>query len=255
MYEPCKEAPQSCITIVEAPTPTPPYVSPVTPRLEIAITFLIYLIFFGWIGGRRGAQKEFAVFLVALGGWLLLQTRVGNVVVRLANLGGKFVTFAQSGGLSANAEAGFQALQSAPDWITETNQQGFFFILWVLLVVLAYVWVSQWPWVLEWPIFGAGSAGWAVLIGIANGLLFASVFLPRLVALVAPANVDYTNLATRANLFGVLGSGFGLLFETARALWASVGEQAPLVLLILLTIFLAVAAGTLRPRPRAKSQQ
>src|SRR5215216_3278681 len=101
---------------------------------EIAITFIVYLLFFAWIGYRRGFRAELTVFMVAFFSWIGLKL-FGDVVVRLANLGGKFLAFAASGGLGSGGDAAYDALKTAPDIITAENQDSFLFIIWVILVV------------------------------------------------------------------------------------------------------------------------
>jgi hypothetical protein len=143
---------------------------------------------------------------------------------------------------------------SASGIITAANRQGYLFMLWAIMLVLTYIWVSNWSLWEDWIALGSGAAGWAILFGMANGLLFASIFLPRLVALVAPPGTDYAMLAERANVLGVLGSGMSLLIGNLSALWTLVRPQASIVLLILLTIFLALVASTLRSGTRANRQ-
>ena len=69
-----------------------------TSQIQVLIAFLLYLFTFGWIGWRRGAQREGWVFGVAIVAWFAFQER-GDIVVRMANLGGKFMAFLKAGGL------------------------------------------------------------------------------------------------------------------------------------------------------------
>jgi len=251
-------------------TPVPPV--QVAGSLEVTITFLLYLIFFAWLGYRRGFRSELIVLLVGLFGWLGLQA-FGDVVVKIANLGGKFIAFALSGGLGGDSEAGFAALQKAPDWLTPANQDSFLFLVWVILLMLAYIFssspqksrASQNPLAVPSDLLvntlsglfagqlNVGSPpppdnrlrGWAPILGIANGLLYASIFLPRLIALVAP-EVDFALLSEEVNVLGFLGSGLGMLLNLLSQFWELVQPQGALVLLIVLTIFLALVASTLR---------
>jgi hypothetical protein len=218
-------------------------------RLEVLITFLLYLCFFAWIGWRRGAKSELIVFATAWLAWLALQEQ-GDLFVRLANLGGKFVTFVQAGGLSANPDPAFEALRTAPQVVTDDSRQGYLFILWALILLLAYLISSQ-----RAVAKGSKSDGWSILLGLANGLLFASVFLPRLIALVAPEGaIDLTMLIARTDLLGILGPGFGLLLDALAEIWAILEPQSSLVLVLLLTLFLGLAASTLRGKPRSKER-
>ncbi len=245
-----------------------------TGRLEIAITFLVYLLFFGWVGVRRGFRAELLTFLAGLVGWVVIQ-EFGNVFVQLANLTGKFARFATSGGLGGDSAAGFAALQAAPDIITASNRDSFLFLVWVVLLVIAYLMggslggskrprtsmipltpgaiVESFAGLMSGQLKAGSSAppdarlwGWAVLLGIANGLLYASIFLPRLIALLGGEGVIMPYGIDEANAFEILGSGLGLIFDNLLLLWHSIGAQAPLALLIVVTLFLIIVAGTLR---------
>lgn len=243
-------------------------------EFEIAITFIVYLLFFAWLGYRRGFRAEMTLFIVALFGWIGLMV-FGDVVVTLANLFGKFVAFAASGGLGEGGDAAFEALRTAPDIITPANRDSFLFIIWVILVVVTYIVTTTQatqrrqratpvipltPGSLADALAGvfAGRAraaappadaqlrGWAVILGIANGLLFASIFLPRLVALLAPQTVPYTGIPDSINPFRILGMGLRVVFDAIGQLWQLIQPEASWVLLVLLTLFLILVAGTLR---------
>lgn len=245
-----------------------------TTRIDVAITFVIYLLFFAWVGYRRGFRAELIVFLVALTGWVFSQ-EFGDVLVRLANLGGKFISFAAAGGLGADADAGFEALRSAPDIITEANREGFLFVVWVLVLVITYIASSNagnparrkgstipftpgaifetFAGVLTGQVkFGASAPpdarlrGWAILLGAANGLLFASIFLPRLLALLLPEGVAYPGLPLDANAFQILANGLGAIVDNLERLWDAIRPVGPLVLLLILTLFLVIVADSLR---------
>ncbi|RIK43147.1 MAG: hypothetical protein DCC55_06610 [Chloroflexi bacterium] len=243
-------------------------------EFEIAITFIVYLLFFAWLGYRRGFRAEMTVFLVALLGWIGLMV-FGDVVVTLANLFGKFVAFALSGGLGEGGDAAFEALRTAPDVITEANRESFLFVIWVILVVITYVVTTTQatqrrqrgtpvipltPGALADALAGvfagqrraaapppdARLRGWSVILGIANGLLFASIFLPRLLALLAPQTVAYTGIPDSTSPFRILGAGLRVVFDAIGQLWELIQPQGSWVLLILLTLFLILVAGTLR---------
>ena len=60
-----------------------------TFELQGILAFFLYLMFFGWIGWRRGEVSELILLVMVLGGWLLLQ-EAGSVFVTLTNFVGKF---------------------------------------------------------------------------------------------------------------------------------------------------------------------
>ncbi|MEZ4619367.1 MAG: hypothetical protein R2867_28185, partial [Caldilineaceae bacterium] len=183
-----------------------------TGQLEVLITFLLYIAFFGWIGYLRGSRSEAIVFGVALVAWLALQEQ-GDIFVRIANLGSKFVAFIQAGGLGANPDQAFGALGDAPPWVTAESRGGFLFVIWAFLLFLAYLISSP-------KVLGKKSKGdgWAVILGILNGLLYAAILLPRLVTLLRAADVtaDGASGAGIAALFNILGGGFDLLRDSAE---------------------------------------
>lgn len=221
-----------------------------TGQLEVLITFILYLAFFAWVGYRRGSLSEGIVFGIAVGSWFLLQ-EAGDILVRIVNLGSKFLAFVQAGGLGANPDAAFGALGDAPPWVTAENRQTFLFLVWAALLFLAYI--------ISGP-KAAGkkskSDGWALLLGIMNGLLFAAILLPRLVALIRPTVNEVTGAVEPTDitdLFSVLGGGFTLLGASFTGLWELIDpSQRSFVLLILLTLFLLLAALSLRSSSKPK---
>src|SRR5687768_5401904 len=103
----------------------------------IIVSFLIYLVFFGWLGWRRGARREITVFLIALVAWILLQQE-GGIVVNFANLAGAAVTFAQNGGFTGDQGDAFAAISSAPALVNDDARVTFLFVVWVAIFVAAY---------------------------------------------------------------------------------------------------------------------
>jgi len=214
-----------------------------TDQLGTLITLLLYILFFAWIGYQRGSKREAVVAITAVVAWIVLQEG-GDIFVRIVNLGSKFVAFVRAGGLGANPDAAFGALGDAPPWVTADQRDEFLFILWVIVLLLAYVVSNLKPFAK-----GSKSDGWAVLLGIFNGLLFAAVLLPKLATLVTPVVTEAGQVEPVgiANLFGVLRSGFGLVQESLGGLWGFFEPaQRSILLLVLLTIFLLLAASTLK---------
>jgi len=215
-----------------------------TEQLEILITLLIYTLFFAWIGYQRGSKREAVVAIVALGGWVVIQAG-GDLLVRIANLGGKFMAFVRAGGLGENPDAAFGALGDAPQWVTADQRDEFLFIIWVIILVLAYVVSNLKPFVK-----GSKSDGWAIILGIFNGLLFAAILLPKLATLVSPASTGVGQPGGPVGLggiFGVFTSGLGLVRGSLGDVWGVFEPaQRSLLLLILLTVFLLLAASTLK---------
>lgn len=213
-------------------------------QLEVLITFLLYISFFGWIGYLRGTLSEGVVFSVALTAWLVLQEQ-GDIFVRIINLGSKGVAFVQAGGLGENPDEAFGAINSAAPWVTADTRGGFLFVLWAFLLFVAYI--------ITGPRFlGKKSKGdgWSVILGILNGLLYATILLPRLVLLLQPADITESADGATGSIsgfFGVLGGGVDLLRGSLGGLWEIFEpSQQSLILLVLLTLFLLLVANSLR---------
>jgi hypothetical protein len=218
-----------------------------TSQAAIIISFIIYLFFFGWLGWRRGARREITVFLIALVAWLLLQQE-GDLIVNIANLGGAAFTFAREGGFTGSQQDALSAIGTAPALVADDARISFLFVVWVALFVGSYALSNV-------MIDDKRSErnGWAILFGILNGLFFAVAFGPSLVALFAPDGefriVDDGGL----NLSGLLGGGLGLVWDGISSLWGVVAGAGSLGLVILLTVFLVLAATTIRGGAKAKT--
>ena len=219
-----------------------------TQQLETLITLLLYTLFFAWIGYQRGSLREVIVTVAAVGGWLALQ-EAGSLLIRIVNLGSKFVAFVRAGGLGENPDQAFGALGSATPWVTTEQRGEFLFIVWVFLLIFAYV-ISNLS-----PIAKASkSDAWSILLGIVNGLFFATILLPRLATLVQPNNLAPGESVGITNLFGVLSGALNLLRGNFGGLWGLLAnDQRSLVLLILLTIFLLLAASTIKGASKKSS--
>lgn len=149
------------------------------------------------------------------------------------------MAFVRAGGLGSNPDEAFTALGSAAPWVTTEQRDEFLFIVWVLILILAYVISNQKPFAK-----GSKSDAWAVLLGIVNGLLYAAILLPRSATLVQTPTDGEGSIS---NLFDVLGRALELLRGSLGNVWdAFQPGQRSLLLLVLLTIFLLLAASTLK---------
>lgn len=226
--------------------------------IELGISFLIFLFFFGWIGLQRGAKREIIVFLVATFSWLLLQEK-GDILVRMANLAAKLMALIAAGGLSEEgASDPLAAVGDAQSLVTEKYEIGFLFVVWVFIVIVAYVFTNN---LIKDK--DSKADGWAIVWGIANGLFFASVFLPRLALLWIPKTSPSQELGAqtmpnqsmppssmptdgRANIATFLSRGFDMISDAIAGLWLMLGPIQPYVLLILLTLFLILVYSTIQ---------
>ncbi len=224
------------------------------------LTLLLYLAFFAWTGLRRGALREGIVLITAISVFALLrEPRVSNIVVTITNLIPKFLYFARNGGLSSDPATQNQAvasLQDAPTWVDKASPATFLFIIGALILVLVY-------WLTNRTKGDKGKRGWAILLGLLNGLIFAAIFVPRLYSIffggaansgaslvtdgtASPALPAASTNGTGLERVGdVLNGGLGQLSQTLGGLWTLVAPQRALVMLLLLTIFLLWVINTL----------
>ncbi len=220
-------------------------------QTELLLAFIIYLIFFGWIGYRRGARRELVVFLVAFISWLFLLEQ-GDIFVRIANLGSKFMAFIRAGGLGENPDEAFGAIGDAPAWVTAQSAPGFLFLIWVVILVLTYWFTSA-----RIPSAKSRRDGWAILLGVLNGLFFASVFLPRLLGLAyglaGGAAVGAPAPVPSVSFFGLLGNALSLFIDSLTSFWLLIAPQRPVAILLLITLVLLIASLSIRRSARAKS--
>lgn len=212
--------------------------------LQVLIAFLLYFGFFGWVGWRRGTLRELVVLLTALISWLLLQER-GSIFVRFANLGATLASVVASGGLDETGGDPLAALGNAPEVITQQNQGNFLFLLWAILMVLVYAVTNQ-------AIDKGKSNFFAILLGVANGLLFSAILLPRMVAPLLP-DVAVTEFVLQANLFDAIRASLDVLRDAFVNVWDTIQPQVSIVILVLITLILLLAASSLRPQKPKKS--
>ena len=216
-------------------------------EFAIIISFIIYLVFFGWLGWRRGARREITVFLIALVAWLLLQQE-GEAVVNIANLGGAAVTFAQTGGFTGDQDAAFAAISTAPALVNNDVRVSFLFVVWTAIFVASYalsnVWITDKQ---------SQSNGWAILFGLLNGAFFAVAFGPSLVALLSPEG-QFTVVDDNGLQIGELvKGGWDMIWGGITNLWGIILSGGSLALLILLTALLVLVATTIRTGAKAKT--
>jgi hypothetical protein len=211
-----------------------------TTDTQILIAFILYLVFFGWIGYRRGFVSEVSFFVVTIVSWVLLQER-GSIVVRLTNFAGKFVVLVQSGGLTAESEEAFQALAAAPNVITDENQAGFLFLVWAVIVLIAFLVTSE-PRIMK----RSKSKAWGIIFGVLNGIVFAAILLPYLSrALQATPDLQVQNAAL-GGLFALVNRLWDLSSAALQTVWSWVGTMPPTGWLVVITILLLLIAWPMR---------
>lgn len=220
-------------------------------QVEVTLAFLLYILFFAWVGYLRGSRRELIVFAVAALGWLVLNQQ-GDRVVFLVNIFSRLFNLVIRGGLSSP-----EAMAGAPPatpWVDETRKSGFLFLLWVILLLAAY-WYTSWPSVVK----HSHSDGWAAILGILNGLFLTSVLLPRLISIVptglsqigsGTSEVGASTFAPMAGLVELFWSIIRWLLGFVLALWEYIQPQRSLVILLFLLLIMGLTAYTLRGSPR-----
>lgn len=215
-----------------------------TQDTQLLFAVLIYLSFFAWIGWRRSAKAELTVFLVAVGTWVLLQER-GTIFVRLTNLGVKFLGLLGTG--VATGDFDQRTIETQPNWIDQGAQETFLFILWVIILFVTYIITSR-PGFLK----GTKKTAWGAIWGALNGLLLLAVLLPRLTMLYLSSGGEVGSQPLRT-FWTLLTQFFTYLFNSIRDLWNWLQPINPLVLLVVITAILTLAALTLRKGAKAKT--
>ncbi len=211
-----------------------------TFELQSTLAFFLYLMFFGWIGWRRGEVSELILLVMVLGGWLLLQ-EAGSVFVTLTNFVGKFFALIQSGGLTGDAAEVLSAVSAAPNLITSANREAFLFLVWCVVVLLTFVVTSD-P-----NLMKLGKNRWlGLLLGLLNGIVFAALLLPMLSDLLPAAARWESNEGALAGLTTLLDRMLGLLWEGLLALRNWLGVLPTTGWLLLVTLLLILIAWPMR---------
>lgn len=136
---------------------------------ESFIALLIYFIFFGLIGARRGWKKEALVFVVGFASYLGLLQIQGRLAF-LINTGGNYAL----AGFPSDQE-GLLSVFAAPPLISGDNRETFIFLLWAVLLVALYFVGDR-----VFQKDGGKFQSLGFLVGIANGVLYLSLIATRL---------------------------------------------------------------------------
>lgn len=212
-----------------------------TIQTQALLAILLYLSFFAWIGWRRGLTSELIVLVTAVLGWVVLlerDTLVVGLTNRVAGLAGELAAEIAGG------EAGAAAAPAGGELVMPGTETGFLFLVWIVLVVLAYVFSSR-------PYFRLKGKhnGWAALVGILNGFFFLAVLLPVLTAAYALQS-DFEQ--PLANFVALIVDTLSYFVDMFMQFWEWVSPVNATVLLIILTLLLALTAMTLRRGARAR---
>lgn len=203
------------------------------------IALLIYFVFFGWLGVRRGWKRELIVLAFALGGYLALLELQG----RLAFITNTGLNYARAG-FPSDAE-GLVAVFEAEPIINNENRSTIIFALWALYLFLLYF-ISD-------RLFkkDPGRAkSLSFLAGVANSLLYLSLIASRLVPVI-DGDVEIASAPPGTQIEQVVSGVGNLIEQQASGLWNSFDtqDQRALVLWTIFTI-IAIAAFSLYSNSR-----
>ena len=200
----------------------------------LAVTaFVIYLGFFGWLGYRRGTSRELPVFLVAITAWILLR-QFSAWFVRLADTFGKGLAFITTQQVPESTPIG--------DWVA-ANETTYLLLIWLFVVVLTYF-------ITIVAVKKSKHNGWSVLLGFANGILFATVFAPLLAALIVPP-ASPVQLPTMP-VIDFLTNTFDAMMTVVANAWVVIEPYASVVFIGSIFLLVVFAAFSLRARAKAK---
>ena len=212
-----------------------------TPDTQVLIAFILLLGLFGWVGTRRGNFSELIFLAVTLISWVLLQER-GAFVVRLTNLGGKFLALLQSGKLGSEdpAEA-IQVVQAAPDVVTDATRDGFLFLIWALIVIVAFIVTS------DSHITKKGkSKPLGFLLGAVNGIVLIALLLPRLSSWLATTTGEAATAGSLNAIVAFVRGLWDLFYQTLQNILQRVGPISPSGWLLIITVILVLIAWPMR---------
>ncbi len=219
-----------------------------TLQTQVVIAFLLYLGFWGWLGYRRGAAREIWLLVITVGAWVVLQER-GTILVRLANFFGKFVALVSAGGLGEDSAEALQALADAPNVVTTENESGFLFLVWALIVMVAYIVLSDNRWNSR-----SKKGGLGFVFGAINGLVFAAILLPILGNLVELSDGSFAE-APLQSIIDLTIAFFTRIFDFLRGLWEIITPVSGQAWFILIFVILLIAAFTLRSKNSKPSEK
>lgn len=250
------------ITPIPIPTPTPPVaVTPLPaatavpgspPAAAVAtavnasttgtqpigaaavLALVIYLAFFGVIGHRRGTRRELIVLVVALGMFFILQ-QFSSFFVSLADKFGKGWAFLL--GQPIPETSGLGAWASA-------NTATYLLSIWLITVVITYLLTNRF-------VKKSKKDGWAFLAGVANGLVFATIFAPLLTTLIFPGTTIEAPVSN-LRILTFVSNIWQQLVDIFVRIWAAIEPYASAVFFLAVVILILFAAFTLRTSAKAK---
>jgi len=206
-----------------------------TANAAAVLALLIYLAFFGALGYRRGTQRELIVFAVALLSSFVLQ-QFDDAIVLLFDRFGKGLAFLTGQPIPEQSALGVWAA---------ANTQTLLLLLWLITIVFTYILTNQ-------AVRKSKKDGWAVILGVLNGLVFASIFAPLLTTLIFPG-VTIQGPVVQLPVLGFLSNTWQQVSNLIVRVWAVIQPVATNVFFLGVVLLVLFAALTLRTSVKPKS--
>lgn len=217
------------------------------PDAQVLVAFILFLGLFGWVGMRRGGVSELSFLLVTLASWVLLQER-GTFVVRIANLIGKFLALLQSGQLGGeDPTAAIQVVQETPDVVTDATRDGFLFLVWAIIVIVAFIVTSD-PRLIK----KGQSKLIGFLLGVVNGIVLIALLLPRLSSWLVTTTGEQVTASSLNVIVAFVSGLWNLFYQTLQNILQRIGPISPSGWLFIITVLLVLIAWPMRAASKKK---
>lgn len=217
------------------------------PDAQVLVAFILFLGLFGWVGMRRGGVSELSFLLVTLASWVLLQER-GTFVVRIANLAGKFLALLQSGQLGGeDPTAAIQVVQETPDVVTDATRDGFLFLVWAIIVIVAFIVTSD-PRLIK----KGQSKLIGFLLGVVNGIVLIALLLPKLSSWLVTTTGEQVTASSLNVIVAFVSGLWNLFYQTLQNILQRIGPISPSGWLFIITVLLVLIAWPMRAASKKK---
>lgn len=181
-------------------------------QIQLFVAFIIYISIFGWIGSQLSARRMQWLFAVTVVSYLFVFFAGSATIIRMLNLASKALTFVRAGGLGANPDAAMGQIGNAPQIITLEGTYIFLWLVWVISLVVAFRVITQ-------RVQKGPSDAYAIMWGIAGGILLLWCLLPMMLNVIAPNVIYMPETPTRP----VLRDQLLVAWNATKVTWAALG--------------------------------
>jgi hypothetical protein len=206
-----------------------------TANLAALAALFIYLAFFFTIFYRRGSRRELLLLIVSVLLAFGLQ-QFSDLIVTLFDRFGKGIAFLT--GQDIPEQSGLGAWAAA-------NTQTLLLLLWLGGIVVTYFLTNR-------LVRKSNHDGWAILLGMLNGVVFAMIFAPLLTSLIYP-DVSIQGQISQAPILSFFGNLWQQITTLFARFWAALGPAAGNVFFLAIVLLVLFAAFTLRTNVKPKS--